>query len=135
MQNLLSSTIFIYKDLSSVGQEIRKLNNSVIAKAVTVLVALPIIVFIQAPNGSASFEDHGSGESSVDTSCTGEVSAFPSSIYTQLQRCKKGSISGFEIRLFYAEKNCSATLYASNAQEGEINAKAYYRVMTLSFSL
>ena len=98
---------------------------SLIARAGTALIAFPIIILLQAPTGSASFEDYGSGESPTEASCTDEVSAFPTSIYTQLHTGLKGAISGFEIRLYYADKNCSAILYSSNALDDGTRTKAY----------
>jgi hypothetical protein len=84
-----------------------------IARASAILITVPLLVLIQAPNGSADIEGNLRDESLVVTPCTDKDKTFPTSIYTKFETGQKGSLSGFEIRLSNKGGNCYTVLYSS----------------------
>lgn len=101
------------------------MKKSFLARAGAAMVALPLIILVQAPSGAAGTGDTGSGASSADVLCAEEAGVFPSSIYTRLHADSTGSVSSFEVRLFYADKNCSEVLYSSRAVDHAIGIDVY----------
>ena len=91
------------------------MKKSLLARAGAALVALPLIILIQAPSGAAGIEAAGGGASSAQVLCAEKAGVFPSSVYTRLYTGSNGSVSSFEIHLYYAEQNCSEILYSSSA--------------------
>lgn len=82
---------------------------------------LPLIVILQAPSNVAVSAEHG-WESTAAVSCEDKRSAFPSPMFTRLNRDMHGSVSGFEIHLSYDSGACSSLLYATGSAESHINA-------------
>lgn len=83
-----------------------------IARASAILITVPLLVLIQAPNGSADIGGVGD-ESRAVTPCTDKDKTFPTSIYTKFETSLKGPLSGFEIRLSNKGGNCYSVLYSS----------------------
>jgi len=99
------------------------MKKSLFARAGAAFIIFPLIVLFQAPTGSASDGDESSSTSLSEAACL-DASVFPSSIYTRLYTDLDGSISGFEIRVAYSDRNCSSILYSSNAADGGSGAMA-----------
>ena len=83
------------------------------ARALTTLFAVPILILIQAPSGSAEVEAKVTGDPSAAISCTNKAKFFPTSIYTKFKFGPADAFSGFEVRLSNNKGDCSATLYSS----------------------
>lgn len=83
-----------------------------IARASAILITVPLLIVIQAPNGSADIRGDVGDESPV-IPCTDKAKSFPTSIYTKFETSQKGSLSGFEIRLSHKGGNCYTVLYSS----------------------
>jgi len=83
------------------------------ARALTILFAVPILILVQAPNGSARMEAEVIDAPSAATSCTNKAKFFPTSIYTKFKFGLTYAFSGFEVRLSNNKGDCSATLYSS----------------------
>jgi hypothetical protein len=88
-----------------------------IARATAILLAVPILILIQAPNGSANLGGYDGNESPAVTSCTDKASTFPTFIHTKLKTSLKGTFSGFEIHLSGKDGDCSVILYSSSPSD------------------
>lgn len=101
------------------------MKTTLIARAITGLIAFPVIVLLQAPSGSANDGGYSGGAFPAEISCVDTASVFPTSIYTQLYTGLNGSVSGFEIRLSYSGEGCSTVLYSSIDLDNGANTKAH----------
>jgi hypothetical protein len=63
----------------------------------------------------------GGNSPSETSSCDGQASVFPSSLYTKLNKTHKGTVSGFEIHLSNSEGDCSTMIFSSNAAESSFD--------------
>ena len=87
------------------------------ARASAVLLAVPMLILVQAPNGSAAVEGMAIGEPSSASSCTDKAKFIPTSIFTEFKFGLAEAFSGYELRLSNKKGDCSATLYASKTAE------------------
>ena len=83
-----------------------------IARVAAILLTVPILILIQAPNGSANIGDDHAGGLPAAVSCTDKSSVFPTSLFTRLKTNANGTLSGFEIHLSNQDRSCSTILYA-----------------------
>ena len=92
------------------------MKTTIIAKAVSIVLACSFLALFLAPAGFASRGDMLGGETATLASCgktPGTFALFPS---TRLNINQKGSVSGFEIHLSNANGDCSVMIYASNEE-------------------
>jgi len=79
-----------------------------------VFITVPVLILVQAPNGSANADGDFDGESSAMTSCANKPSAFPTSIFTKIKTDSNGTFSGLEIHVSNSSRICSTVLYSFN---------------------
>lgn len=98
------------------------MKNTFIAKAVLLIVALPLVVLIQAPS-SAAYNDTINGKNRALSSCGDKSGTFPDSVFARLTTDMGGSVSGFEIHASYDHGNCTSMLYSSTTKESTANSQ------------
>jgi hypothetical protein len=97
------------------------------ARAGAALLAFPILVLLQAPNGNANRGGDGGSESAAETSCADKTTTFPTPAYTRMSMGSKGAVSGFEIHLSSLDGDCSTLFYASNTAKEELSLNVFQR--------
>ena len=79
-----------------------------------------VLTMLMVSTGLAWKGGDSGGVFAMLTPCTDEASAFPTSLFTRLNKNRNGFTSGFEIHLSNTDGDCSVMLFSSNADESTI---------------
>jgi hypothetical protein len=102
------------ESFTSVGQESEKLKTTIIAKAMSVVIACLFLALFLVPAGFASKGGMPGDEAATLITCGKTLGAFTVFPSARLNINQKGSVSGFEIHLSNVDGGCSVMIYASN---------------------
>ena len=84
------------------------------------MLAGSVLAVFTVSTGFAWKGDYSDGVFAGLAPCNDTVSAFPTSLFTRLNRDRNGSVSGFEVHLSSTDGDCSVMLFSSNAEESVI---------------
>jgi len=102
------------KGLSSVGQELDKLKTTIIAKAISVIVACTILALFLVPAGFAYKTGITGSDPTSASSCNDKPSTFTIFPFARLKANSNGSSVGVEVHFSSADGGCSAMVYSSH---------------------
>jgi len=102
------------KGHSSVGQELGKLKTTIIAKAISVIVACTIPALFLVPTGFAYKAGITGGDPTSATSCNDKPSTFTIFPFARLKTNSSGSSVGVEVHFSSADGGCSTKVYSSH---------------------